>query len=122
MPKSIDLAVQIINYIFSVIFILEAIIKIVALGFEYFKDSWNIFDFLIVIATIISTILELATNMNGARATVVRAFRVARVFRIIKRAKVLKIIVDTFIVSLPSLLNVGGLLLIILFIYAVLGV
>jgi len=40
----------------------------------------------------------------------------------IKRAKLLKLIVDTFIITLPSIANMGGMLLIILFIYAVLGV
>ena len=57
----------------------------------------------------------------GGKATIARAFRVARLFRIIKKAKVLRIIIDTLIVTLPSLMNVGGLLLLIIYIYAVLG-
>jgi len=46
---------------------------------------------------------------------------VLRIFRLIQRAKVLKIIIDTLIATLPSLANVGGLLLLILFIFSVLG-
>lgn len=54
--------------------------------------------------------------------TLVWAFRVMRILRLINRAKILKIIIDTLILTLPSLANVGGLLLLILYIYAVLGV
>jgi len=57
----------------------------------------------------------------GGKATIARAFRVARLFRIVKRAKVLKIIIDTLIVTLPSVMNVGGLLLLIIYVYAILG-
>lgn len=39
-----------------------------------------------------------------------------------KRARVLKLITDTFIVTLPHLLNVGGLFLIVMYIYAIFGV
>ena len=42
------------NQIFTVIFILEALIKIIALGRQYFKENWNIFDFIIIIGSIIS--------------------------------------------------------------------
>ena len=40
----------------------------------------------------------------------------------IKKAKVLRMIIDTFIITIPSFINMGGLLFLILFIYAVLGV
>jgi hypothetical protein len=51
----------------------------------------------------------------------IRAFRVARLFRLLKRVKIMKIITDTLIVTLPSLINVGRLLLLIVYMYAVLG-
>ena len=43
--------IEIINYIFSVIFTIEAIIKLIALKKKYFKEMWNIFDFIVVIGT-----------------------------------------------------------------------
>jgi len=58
----------------------------------------------------------------GNQTTLVRTLRILRIFRIIKRAKVLKLVVDTLIVTLPSMANIGGLLLLIVYIYAVLGV
>lgn len=121
-PPIIVTVVSILNYIFAAIFAIEAILKIIALQRAYFRDSWNKFDFVIVIATLIGLILDQTTNVAvGGKATIVRAFRVMRLFRIIKRAKVLKIIVDTLIITLPSLMNVGGLLLLIIYIYSILG-
>ena len=46
-----------LNYIFAGVFTIEAMIKIVALGKVYFKDKWNIFDFVVVVATLIGIIL-----------------------------------------------------------------
>jgi len=110
------------NLAFAIIFTLEAIIKIAGMKKHYFRDNWNKFDFFIVIATIVGLLMERVANFNiGGQAALVRAFRVLRVFRLIQRAKVLKIIIDTFIATLPSIANVGGLLILILFIFSVLG-
>lgn len=111
------------NAIFTFIFMIEAIMKIIALKTTYFKDNWNKFDFIIAVISIIGIILDYTTQVTvGGKATIIRTFRVVRLFKIVKRAKVLKLITDTFIVTLPPLMNVGGLLLLILYIYAIFGV
>ena len=53
--------IEILNYVFMGIFTLEAIIKIIALRKQYFKDSWNIFDFIIVAFTLLILILKVAS-------------------------------------------------------------
>ena len=117
------LVVTYINYAFTFLFALEDAIKIIGLGVKsYFRENWNKFDFIILLATLIGIILDYTTAVSvGGKATLIRSFRVVRIFRLIKRAKVLKIIIDTLIVSLPSLMNIGGLLILILYIYSVLG-
>jgi voltage-dependent calcium channel L type alpha-1D len=112
-----------VNYVFTAIFALEAVIKIIALDKIYFKDGWNIFDFFIVLLTIGSVFVSINTSLNvGGATTIVRTFRVTRIFRLIKRAKSLKLVFNTFIMTLPALGNVGSLLLLLLYLYAVLGV
>lgn len=113
-----------INFIFTGVFALEAVIKISALGpRKYLKDSWNVFDFGILIGSIISIVLYYAAGVKIKSAVmIVRSFRILRVVRLIKRAKSLSLIFNTFIVSLPALLNIGGLLLLLLYIYSILGV
>jgi hypothetical protein len=123
MPKSVENIETILNYFFTVIFSVEVIIKVIAFQRAYFRSNWNRFDFLIVLASLVGIILDQTTELSlGGKATIVRAFRVVRLFRIIKKAKVLKIIIDTLIVTLPHLANVGGLLLLILYIYTILGI
>lgn len=64
MPSIVERIVAIINYVFAVIFTIEAMIKIIANGSNYFKDNWNKFDFLIVVATVIGIILDLAIKSS----------------------------------------------------------
>ncbi len=114
---------QYINYSFAGLFTLEALFKIIAYGPSYFRDNWNKFDFLVVSLTLIGVILDLSTSIQfGGKITLMRACRCIRVFRLINRARVLKIIVDTFIISLPALGNIGGLLLLIIYVYSIFGV
>ena len=123
MPSFVTDKIALTNKVFAGIFTLEAIIRINGMRAKYFKENWNLFDFFIVLISLLSILLESLLGVGvGSQTTLVRAFRVMRVLRLIKRAKVLKIIIDTFIVTLPSLANVGGLLLLIVYIYAVLGV
>lgn len=58
----------------------------------------------------------------GPQTTLIRAFRISRILRLVKRAKSLKIIFETFLVTIPALVNVGGLLLLFLYLYSILGV
>ena len=50
-PPEVDTATDIINYLFTFIFTLEAFIKIVGLGKIYFHETWNIFDFIVVLGS-----------------------------------------------------------------------
>ena len=121
--SSYQAACEAINLAFAVIFTLEWIIKNTALGFAYFRDGWNRFDFFIVLGTNIGILLKLMLGLDiGPLASVVRTFRVGRVFRLVKRAKGLRQLFDTLILTLPALGNIGGLLLLIFFIFSVVGV
>ncbi len=52
---------EFLNYMFAIIFTLEAIVKILAYDKMYFIDGWNIFDFVIVIGTIIGLAIGMFT-------------------------------------------------------------
>jgi hypothetical protein len=113
-----------VNYAFAVIFFLEALVKLVAHGHRYyFSDKANCFDFVIVIFSIFSSIFSLMFRVDfGASATFIRALRISRVFQFVSLARQIKILFETMVVTFPSLTNIGGLLLLFLYIYSVLGV
>ena len=52
---------------------------------------------------------------------VVRVFRIGRVLRLIKAAKGIRKLLFALVISLPALFNIGMLLMLIVFIYAIFG-
>lgn len=48
---------QYLNYIFTGIFIIEAIIRLIAMRLDYFKLGWNVFDFIIVVFSIVGELI-----------------------------------------------------------------
>ena len=122
-PKSLPGILENINYFFAAIFTVEAIIKIVAFGKHYFTSGWNLFDFIIVIGTFAGIILSKATEYQvGPSTTVIRSFRIGRIFRLVRKYKELRQIFNAFVLSIPALANVGGLLFLFLYLYSVLGI
>lgn len=123
MSKDITKTLEIMNFVFSSVFIAEFCIKFTGYGERYFKDSWNVFDMIIVVFTIIGIIIQQSSEFElGAQTTIIRSFRIARVFYLFKRNKALKNTFITFLLSLPALVNIGSLILLIVFIYSVLAV
>jgi len=111
------------NYMFALIFTIEMVLKLFALNKRYFNDSWNRFDFIIVIGTNSGILLKLITGVNvGPVASIIRMFRIGRLFRLINSAKSLRILFNTLLSSIPSLVNIGGLLFLLFFIYSIMGV
>ena len=88
MAESIVSVIEIINYVFCVIFTLEAIFKITAMRKNYFKENWNIFDFTVVVLTAVILGLQfggVGGNL-GVTSTILRSLRIGRVFRLVKKA------------------------------------
>lgn len=78
---------------------------------------------MIVIGTNLGILLAIAgSGINiGAAATGIRAFRIMRVIRLVNQSKHLRVILDTLVYILPSLANIGSMICLLVFIYAVLG-
>ena len=115
---------EIANYIFAFVFNMEMILKLIGLGKIYFMYSWNIFDMIIVIATDIGLLLKwlnLGETFSSA-ATVVRSFRIMRMFKLIRSSVNIRLILDTVFNILPQIKNVMTLILLLLFIFAALGI
>ncbi|KAL4169649.1 hypothetical protein KRP22_010567 [Phytophthora ramorum] len=111
------------NLIFTVLFVLEATIKIVGLGNYYWKESWNIFDFVVAIGSCFGMIYTWVDgNAVGSSAAMIRGVRVLRLIRLIQTAPSLRQLVNTLLFTLPSLINIGCFLLLVFFIYAAVGV
>jgi hypothetical protein len=122
--SKVDDILNYINYGFAIIFTLEAILKLIALGCRtYFRNGGNIFDIVIVVTSIISSAVSLLLKIDfGASTTFIRALRISRVLKFVQKAKQIRVILDTFTFVLPALTNIGGLLVLFLYIFSILGV
>ncbi|CAH2089701.1 unnamed protein product [Euphydryas editha] len=123
-PHSVFFVLEVSNAFFTTVFGLEAIVKIVGLRYHYFTVPWNVFDFLLVLASILGIVMEdimIDLPISPTLLRVVRVFRIGRILRLIKAAKGIRKLLFALVVSLPALFNIGALLALITFIYAIIG-
>jgi voltage-gated sodium channel len=104
------------NRIIVAVFVIEAALKITAVAPRlklYFGNGWNLFDFSIVVFSLIP--------FSGEYAMLARLARLLRVLRLISVLPELRLIVATLVRSIPSMANIMLLMSIIFYIYAVAG-
>ncbi|XP_031416611.1 voltage-dependent T-type calcium channel subunit alpha-1G isoform X4 [Clupea harengus] len=127
-PRVLNEALKICNYIFTIIFVMESVFKLVAFGFRrFFKDRWNQLDLAIVLLSIMGiTLEEIEVNaslpINPTIIRIMRVLRIARVLKLLKMAVGMRALLDTVIQALPQVGNLGLLFMLLFFIYAALGV
>merc|ERR1711871_251075 len=122
-PKAHHDTLVALNYVFIVIFAVEAVLKIIGLGpQEYLLRGWCRFDFtLVVLSIVLMEDLGLVGGGLQQYATLARVLRVARMFRLMQTNKQLLTMFKTLVKSFPSIANVACVTLLLFFIYACLG-
>ncbi|XP_058166596.1 sodium channel protein para isoform X20 [Anopheles ziemanni] len=113
-----------LNMIFICIFSSECLMKIFALRYHYFIEPWNLFDFVVVILSILGLVLSDLIEKYFVSPTLLRVVRVAkvgRVLRLVKGAKGIRTLLFALAMSLPALFNICLLLFLVMFIFAIFG-
>ncbi|KAM7375225.1 hypothetical protein PAMA_014355 [Pampus argenteus] len=113
-----------INLVFIVLFTGECVLKMISLRHYYFTIGWNIFDFVVVILSIVGMFLSEVIEKYFVSPTlfrVIRLARIGRILRLIKGAKGIRTLLFALMMSLPALFNIGLLLFLVMFIYAIFG-
>lgn len=99
-----------INQIIPIIFVIEVGSRWIARGRAFFKESWNIFDIIII---------SISFLPSGSAFSALRALRVLRVLHVISLVPRMRHVVAAMIKSLPQIGSIVALLLIISYISAV---
>uniref|UniRef100_A0A671W2S2 Voltage-dependent L-type calcium channel subunit alpha n=1 Tax=Sparus aurata TaxID=8175 RepID=A0A671W2S2_SPAAU len=120
--KTFTSVMDLLNMIFTVVFTIEMIIKLLALR-HYFIDPWNSFDALIVVGSVLDiAVSEFSVRESGkVSITFFRLFRVLRLVKLLSKGEGIRTLLWTFVKSLQALPYVGLLIAMIFFIYAVIG-
>jgi hypothetical protein len=126
---------KILDYTFTFLFLIEAVLKIIALGFwsndfpgigSYILNAWNILDFFVVIASLVDfgfTVGNSDVDTNQLKSLkALRVIRALRPLRMISRNEGLKIVVNALFSSIPAMTNVLVVCIIFLLIFAIMGV
>uniref|UniRef100_A0A3Q3KVW6 Voltage-dependent T-type calcium channel subunit alpha-1H n=1 Tax=Mastacembelus armatus TaxID=205130 RepID=A0A3Q3KVW6_9TELE len=127
-PQYLEEVLKYCNYVFTFIFVIEALLKLVAFGIHrFFKDRWNQLDVAIVALSIMGITLEelkmnAALPINPTIIRIMRVLRIARVLKLLKMATGMRSLLDTVMQALPQVGNLGLLFMLLFFIYAALGV
>jgi hypothetical protein len=130
----LTLGLLIVDVVFTLLFTLEVIVKMQALGVichssAYMRDAWNVLDFVIVAASLANLSLEAVTRLKliefGSSlgfVKILRLLRILRPLRMINRNPNMKLVVNALLLSVKPLLNVAVVLMLIWFMFALVGV
>ena len=114
---------SVIDYICLGIFILEMLLKMIAYKFfGYFKSGWNWFDFIIILTSIISGLPVFSSARILRVFRVFRSLKGLRGFKMVSALKPLQVIIGAIGKSLPGITWTALLLIIIYYIFSIIGV
>ena len=89
---------------------------------HFFRVGWRTLDMIVVILSLSLLILEhYGLGDFAVQSTIIRSFRLARLFRALRSTKTLQVILATMQEGFPSMASLGSRLLLVIFMYAIIG-
>uniref|UniRef100_A0A8C7KZZ0 Voltage-dependent N-type calcium channel subunit alpha n=1 Tax=Oncorhynchus kisutch TaxID=8019 RepID=A0A8C7KZZ0_ONCKI len=120
-PELYEAMLKHLNIVFTALFTLECILKIIAFGpLNYLKAAWNVFDFVTVLGSI-TDILVTEIKDKLINLSFLRLFRAARLIKLLRQGYTIRILLWTFVQSFKALPYVCLLIAMLFFIYAIIG-
>ncbi len=123
-PESFTQQISYLNQMFSWIFTCEMIVKLIGIGFrEYFRDSFNIFDAVIVVLSVVDNAMfySIGNSASGGGVIILRSIRLLRVFKLARNWTSLRILIEKIVDTLPNLASFAFLLFIFQIVFVILG-
>ncbi len=94
------------------VFVAEIALKLFGRGLVFFRNGWNLFDLVVV---------GIALLPATGSLSVLRSLRVLRVLRLLSAVRRLRMLVEALLQALPNIAWVAGLLLLVFYVFAVVG-
>lgn len=118
-----------LNLAFTTVFTVEMTIKLFGLGIKnYCKDTFNIFDSIIVALSLVELVISLTSSENGGGATsafravrIFRIMRVLRVTRLLRSLRFMKVIIEVIRGTFEQFVYIALLMFLFVFIFTLLG-
>lgn len=94
------------------VFVVEISLRLYAYGLGFFRGPWNVFDFLVVLISLVP---------GGGSYAVFRVLRVLRVLRLLSTVRSMRLVVGALVSTVPGMASIGALLAMLLYIGAVMA-
>lgn len=95
------------------IFFIEVALKLFAYRKDFFRVGWNVFDFVIVLVTMLP---------SGGQLSILRSMRIFRLFRLFSLVPQMRNVIGALFHAIPGMASIIGILVVLLYISAVLSV
>ena len=109
MMESVGGLLKLIDRTLLGVFVLEILVKLYAFRAGFFRNPWNVFDFLVV---------GIALIPSSGPLSVLRVLRVLRLISLIPR---FRFVVESLLRAIPGILSIAGLLVIVFYVAAVMA-
>jgi len=129
--QSLKGGIDVLNFIITICFIVEMVLKISALGFvsfthphAYIRNSWNCLDCFIVIISILGLVTEASGGSGGQMKSLrsLRALRALRPLRVVSRYPGMRCVVNSIFMAMPKIINVAVVSMLFYLILGIVGV
>jgi len=110
--KSLVLALQVLDISIFSAFCAELVLKIYAFRGKFFTHGWNLFDLAVILISIIGMAASISTF---------RAIRVLRTLRIVTNIPSMRMVIESFLRSLPGIASVLMVMVLMIFVFALIG-
>jgi voltage-gated sodium channel len=100
------------DHVMLYIFTVELVLRLYAHGPRFFRDSWNVFDFVIVAISLIP---------SSGPFSVLRALRILRALRLISAVPAMRRVVSGLLAAVPGMASIGALLALVIYVAAVMA-
>lgn len=117
LPIEVASALEYLDTTCLLIYIIEIVLRFISNPKAYFKSGWNIFDFTIVLLSVLPNLIPFPIQM----ARILRVFRTLRVLLLISAFEPLRRIIVSLVRSLPSIAWTAILLCIFCYLYGIAG-
>jgi len=110
--EHIGAALLAVDHFILGVFVVEITAKLYAYGWRFFRDPWNVFDFIIV---------GIALVPASGPLSVLRALRILRVLRLISMMPRLRFVVESLLHAIPGIASIAGLMVLLYYVFAVMA-
>jgi hypothetical protein len=123
--SSLVLVLLILDYITTIFFTIEVMIKVISYGFflngpkSYIHNVWNLVDLIIVLTSLLA-LFQLPLDLRILK--VIRMVRLLRPIRLLSKNENLKLSMQALVVSIPPIVNLLVIVLLVYFIFAIIGI